>query len=207
MLRRPVMYALLAVFAGAMVLLLMLEDPSAIDNLNAAASVLFPQLSRAEHIERIEVRNVTQGTGVLLVRDGEGMWYAAQMPQFDDGLPADAIDQAAVEALALSITRLAAVDRFDATPDNLARFGVRPQPEYELQFAGRDITGRAFESVVFEVGDRNPDQVARYVWPRDSEQVFLVEVDFLLEQLSGTAPSAVNSADETPTATVSAPVP
>lgn len=207
MLRRPVMYTLLAVFAGAMVLLLMLDDPSAISSMDASVSALFPQLNRAEHIERIEVWNVTLGTGVLLVRDGEGMWYAAQTPQGTDGLPADAIDQAAVEALALSITRLAAEDRFDATPANLARFGVRPQPEFLLQFAGRDITGRTFESVVFEVGNLNPDGVARYLWPRDGEQVFLVEVDFLLAQLSGAAPSAAFSADEAPTATVAVPVP
>lgn len=207
MLRRPVMYALLAVFAGAMVLLLMLDDPSAIGSTDTSASAMFPQLSRAEHIDRIEVRNVTEGTGVLLVRSDEGLWYAPQVPQTTSGLPVESIDQAAVEALALGITRLAAEHRFEATPENLVAFGVRPAPEYTLQFAGHDLTGRAFESVLFEIGDLNPDKVARYVWPRDGEQVFLVVVDFLLESMPVAEQSAVTSADEPLTATPAAPVP
>jgi len=207
MLRRPMMYALLVVFAGALVLLLMLDDPSVTSSTGASGNVLFPQLSRAEHIDRIEVRNVTEGTGVLLVRSDEGMWYAPQVPHTTDSLPVEAIDQAAVEALALAITRLTAEQRFEATLENLERFGVRPAPAYVLQFAGYDITGRAFESVVFEVGDLNPDKVARYVWPRDGEQVFLVAIDFLLESMPVAAQPALISADEPQTATPAASVP
>lgn len=206
MLRRPLMYALIALFAGAMVLLLMLDDPSAIDSIDTTARALFPQFNRAEHIDRIEVRNVTEGTGVLLVRNSEGLWYAPQVPQTADGLPAESIDQGVVEALALGITRLTAQQRFEATPERLAQFGVRPAPEYTLQFAGHDISGRAFESVVFEIGDLNPDEVARYVWPRDGEQVFLVAIDFLLGSMPVAAQPAA-TADEPLTATPAASVP
>lgn len=193
MLRRTMMLFLLALFGGVMVLLLMLDDPSVVDRRQAPLR-LFPQLNRAEHVNRIEVQNVTEGTGVLLVRDEAGVWYAAQTPQTGPSLSAGTIDQAAVDALALSITRLAAAQWFEATPDNLVRFGLRPEPAYSLQFAGRDTAGRAFESVVFEVGDRNPDQVARYVWPRDGQQVYLLTIDFLLEPL----PSVTTDAPPVP---------
>jgi len=207
MLRRPVLYALLALFAGALVLLLMLDDPSAISSTDTSASALFPQLSRAEHIDRIEVRNVTEGTGVLLVRSDEGLWYAPQMPQSTDGLPVESIDQAAVDGLALSITQLAAERQFEATPENLLQFGIRPTPEYTLQFAGHDLTGRPFESVVFEIGDLNPDEVGRYVWPRDGGQVFLVAIDFLLGSMPVAEQPALTHADEPLTATPAASVP
>lgn len=183
MLRRSVVLALLVVFAGVMVLLLMLNDPTAGER-HPTSQRLFPQLSRAEHIDRIEVQNVTEGTGVLLVRDGAGVWYAAQTPYGGPDLSAGTIDQAAADALALSITRLAAEQSFEATPDNLVRFGLRPEPVYSLQFAGHDTAGRAFESVVFEVGDMNPDQVARYVWPRNGQQVYLLTIERLLEPLT-----------------------
>lgn len=189
MLRRFVVLALLAVFAGVMVLLLMLNDPTAVEH-HQTPQRLFPQISRAEHIDRIEVQNVTEGTGVLLVRDEAGVWYAARTPYAGPSLSIGTIDQAAVGALALSITRLAAEQWFEATPDNLVRFGLRPEPAYSLQFAGRDTAGRAFESVVFEVGDMNPDQVARYVWPRGGQQVYLLTIDHLLKPLTAVTADA-----------------
>lgn len=182
MLRRSITLSLLAVFAGVMILLLMINDPTAVER-RQTSQRLFPQLSRAEHIDRIEVQNVIEGIGVLLVRDEAGVWYAAQTPYAGPSLSAGTIDQAAIDALALSITRLAAGQWFEATPDNLVRFGLRPEPAYSLQFAGRDAAGRAFESVVFEVGDINPNRVAHYVWPRDGQQVYLLAIDFLLEPL------------------------
>lgn len=196
MLRRSVTYSLLAAFAGAMVLLLMLDDPAAINGAGHVTVRLFPQLTAAGHIDRIEVQNVTEGTGVLLVRDHAGLWYAAQVPHAGQSLPASAINQAAVESIALAIRQLRARQSFEATSAKLARFGLRPGPAYTLQFAGRDASGRVFESVVFEVGDENPDRVARYVWPRDGQQVYLLSVDFLLEMLNTGADTAPASTGE-----------
>ena len=204
--RRSAVYVLLAVFAGAMVLLLMLDDPTAAHSDQPGVVALFPQLSRAEHIERIEVQDVTAGTGLLLVRDAAGVWYAARMAGSDPVVPVLA-DQVAADAAAFRLARLTARQGFEATPENLVRYGIRPAPAYTLQFAGHDPTGRAFESVVFEVGHANPDQVAYYVWPRDADQVYLLTIDFLLGLLPGFDQAAQTPPAEPAVVTETPPVP
>ncbi len=204
--RRSAVYVLLAVFAGAMVLLLMLDDPTAVHSNQTGGVALFPQLSRPEHIERIEVQDVTAGTGFLLVRDTAGVWYAARMAGSDQGAPVLA-NQTATDEVAFRLVRLTARQGFEATPENLVRYGIRPTPAYTLQFTGRDPAGRAFESVVFEVGHANPDQVAYYVWPRDADQVYLLTLDFLLGLLPGFDQTAQTPPAEPAVVTETPPVP
>jgi len=182
-----------------MIVRLMLDDPAARQAQMQAfeatqqaqrPTVLFPQVTSSAQITGLEVLDVTAQKGILLMRDPQQMWYAPVIPGIQAGIPAEVLNQAVPEDAAAVIPYLATTQLFDATPDNLERFGLRPTPAYRFRFQGQDASGQTYQAVI-EIGDANPDHVAYYVYvdaeSMENQRVFLISttlVDAILVMLS-----------------------
>jgi hypothetical protein len=187
---------MLAGFAVVMVLLLMLDDPTAKQALLAEMQAvqesqrmvsLFPELSDLTQVYGLEVLDVASAQDILLMRDDQGLWYAPSINSGTGDIAADSINQQLADDAALSIQLMAARQWYDATPDNFENFGLTPEPAYRVRFIARDTTGTSYAPVILEVGDANPDNVAYYVWPQDDSRIYLIQrplVDPLLSMLT-----------------------
>ncbi|MBN2306032.1 MAG: DUF4340 domain-containing protein [Anaerolineae bacterium] len=222
--KRQLSYWLLAGFAAVMVIWLMLDDPETrqtqLLNLGATQQArrpvqLFPEVADPAHITGMEVLDVTGSTGILVMRDEQGMWYAPDIPGTQTRIEPDAINQSLVEDAATAITLLAAEQTYEATPENLQVFGLEPEPKYRFRFRMLDSDERVYEAAL-AIGDANPDNVAYYVYvpaaPEADQRVYLIPkqlVDFILNmltdpiQIAPTPSSADNEADSE----VATPVP
>lgn len=197
MFKRQAGYIVLAGFAAVLVVGLMLDDPAAqqarLLNFRATQQaqrelILYPELTNPAQVTGIEVLDVITGTGRLVVRDERGLWYAPGISGAQDNIAADHIDQALINNAAASLVLMTAEQWFEATPDNLELFGLRPEPSFRCRFRAIDQAGSLFESLI-EVGDANPDNVAYYIYvdSTESQRVYLIRksiVDLLLNMLS-----------------------
>ena len=209
MLKRPVALSVLISLAAVMVVVLMLDDPAAkqqemLDFRDAMAASkpvqLYPGV-QSEEITGLEVQDVTNLTGLLVMRNDSGLWYAPSIQDIQPATDAEELNQTVAEEAAIAITLLGAEQWYEATQHNLEVFGLSPAPSYRVRFRGQDAEGKIYESLL-HIGDANPDNVAYYVYvPETSDQrIFLVPrqlVDYLVAM-----PNAVNSSDE-----VGTPVP
>ncbi len=186
-------YALLLVLAVVMLMRLMLDDPAAQQqSLRATATALqesrafrlFPSLRDPTQIDGLEVLDVSTGRGILLMRQPDGLWYAPEIAGAQQAVGADAIAQVAVENAAGAAMALAALDQYEATADNLTRYGLAPTPAYRIRFRVRDADGRAYEALI-EIGNANPDNVAYYGYAHSEgdQHIYLIRkqtVDMIL---------------------------
>jgi len=179
-------YMLLLVLSAVILLLLMLDDPAIrLERMRAYEATLqaqrplrlFAQIPNPEHVDGIEVLDVTTGKGLLLMREPGGVWYAPEIQGIQQPIAAEAINQHLVENAAAAIMLLAAEQQYEATADSLLRFGLQPAPAYRIRFRAHDASGATYEGLV-DVGDTNPDNVAYYVYaqalPEADQRVFLV---------------------------------
>ncbi len=199
MLKRQVGYALLAGFAAVMVVMLMLDDPATrqaqMQTFGATqqalrALVLFPELTDPAQVDGLEVLDVTTGKGILVVRDESSLWYAPTIAGIQTPIAAEDIDQLLVENAATAIMLLAAQQTYDATPENLARFGLEPEPAYRFRFRMHDADGQTYETTI-DIGDTNPENVAYYVYvdaaSDNNRRVYLIRkqaVNYFLNMLN-----------------------
>jgi hypothetical protein len=234
MIKRPVAYVMLVGFAAVMVFLLMFDDPAAKQAELVAANAtqqaqrpaqLFPNVSAAAQVYGIEVLDVTTGTGVLLVRNEQGLWYAPEILDRNTGAPiqeyvaADAVNQSVAESAALSLAFMATKQWYQASPRNLRVFGLAvdtgwvatmrefvtdklalfelsSDPQYVFQFT-TDPTGS--QGHVAQVGNANLDDMAYYVWPEGDQRIYLVSntlMDPLLSMLTETFQSTTTPSAE-----------
>jgi len=201
MLKRRMSYMVLVCFVAVMVGLLMLDDPATkqAEMLAFGATlqaerpfVLFPQVTDAAQLKRIEVVDFTTGQGILVLRDTAGLWYAPDISGVQQGVAAQGVNQQVVENAALAIRMLAAPEWYDATTDNMTLFGLKPQPAYRFRFQGHDAADRTYEAIV-DIGDANPDNVAYYVYvnvsSEQNQRIYLINkqiVELVLNMLTET---------------------
>jgi hypothetical protein len=188
-------YLVLIGFAVGAVILLMLDDPAThqarLRDFSATReaqqqNILFPQLDDLLQITGIDVLDVTTGTGILMMRDDQNLWYAPEIPDIQPGIPVEYVNQYLVEGAAASFLQMSAEDTFEATPDNLARFGLQPQPQYRARARVRTTPDQTYEAVL-DIGNANPDNMAYYVYARNDQRIFLIRaqtVDLLLNMLT-----------------------
>ncbi len=197
--RRWASYALLIAFGVIMIVRLMRDDPATREAERVAftatqqalqAALLFPEVTSSTQVVGLEVLDVTTEKGILVMRTSEGAWYAPEITDIQTSIAAEEIDQYVVENAAAAISFLVAAQEFEATPDNLERFGISPQPAYRFRFRAQDAEGKLYEAVV-DIGDANPDNVAYYVYvhaeSQDNQRVFLIRkeiVNAILNMLS-----------------------
>ena len=190
-------YGLLVGFIAIMVVALMLDKPNA----PATISVpLFPNIDSPVQIFQMEVLDVTTGRGILLVRDADGLWYAPTVPEIQVEILTSNLDQISVEDAATAIWLMDGSQWYEFNETRRVGFGLTT-PSYLFQFRARETDGRITESVIFEIGDVNPDNVAYYVWPQTDKRIYLIRkpiVDMLLNLLN--SPTSIAPAPElTPT--------
>ena len=118
------------------------------------------------------------------MRQQDGLWYAPEIAGVQQAVRADAISQIAVENAAGAAMALAAIDRYEATADNLARYGLAPTPAYRIRFRVHDRQGRTYEALI-EIGNANPDNVAYYGYAHNEgdQHIYLIRkqtVDMIL---------------------------
>jgi hypothetical protein len=211
MLKRQMSYMVLICFVAVMVGLLMLDDPAAkqTEMLAFGATlqaerpfVLFPEVTDPAQISGMEVLDVAAGKGILVMRDSAGLWYAPDIPDVQQRIAAQDVNQQVVENAALAIRMLYTPDWYDATTDNMTLFGLRPQPAYRFRFQGHDAANRTYEAIV-DIGDANPDNVAYYVYVNGSseqnQRIYLINkqiVDLVLNMLTETR--FTQTSDESP---------
>ena len=192
-------YGLLAGFVAIMVAALMLDKPN---KLNTITEPLFPSIDDPTQIYQMEVLDVTRGRGILLVRDDAGLWYAPTVPDIQESLSSGDLDQVAVENAATAIWLMDGGQWYENTKSRQSSFGLAT-PDFFFQFRAREPNGRATESVVFQIGDVNPENATYYVWPQGDTRIYLIRkpiVDMLLNLLN--SPSSIAPAPEqTPTVT------
>jgi hypothetical protein len=188
-------YLVLIGFAVGAVILLMLDDPAThqarLRDFSATLeaqqqNILFPQLDDLLQITGIDVLDVTTGTGILMMRDDQNLWYAPEIPDIQPGIPVEHVNQYLVEGAAASFLRMTAEGTFEATPDNLARFGLQPQPQYRVRVRVRTTPDQTYEAAL-DIGNANPDNMAYYVYAKDDQRIFLISaqtVDLLLNMLT-----------------------
>ncbi len=194
--RRWASYALLAACGVVMLVRLMRDDPATRQAERIAysatqqallAALLFPQVTSSAQVSGLEVLDVTAEKGILVMRTSDGLWYAPEIADTQSGLSADELDQYVVENAAAAITFLVADQTFDATSDNLERFGLSPQAAYRFRFRAQSATGETYEAIV-DIGDANPDNVAYYVYVHaddpDSQRVYLIRKEIVNAILS-----------------------
>lgn len=189
-------YVLLAVLAVVMLVRLMLADPAAqLQTLRATATALqesrafrlFPTLRSPAQLDGLEVLDVSTRKGILLMRQADGLWYAPEIAGVQAETAAGAINQITVENAAGAAMALAALDQYEVTAENLARFGLTPAPAYRIRFRARDGAGQAYEALI-EIGNANPDNMAYYGYAHsEAEQhIYLIRkqtVDMILDVL------------------------
>jgi hypothetical protein len=219
MVKRQWTYFMLAIFAGVMLIVLMLDDPAdrqaRFQSVNATlqverGTVLFPDLTTATQVNGIEVLDVTTGTGILLMRDDSGLWYAPAIPDNQVEVPAANINQSLANDAAAALVGMTAPQWYDATSQNLEIFGFQPDPAVRVRFQAVDGSGRLYEPVVLEIGDANPDRVAYYVWLQDTERIYLVHanvVNLLLNMLTESLQIAPETGEAPMEQPVKTPVP
>jgi hypothetical protein len=194
--RRWASYALLAALGVVMLIRLMRDDPATRQAERIAysatqqalsAALLFPQVTSSAQVIGLEVLDVTAEKGILVMRTGDGLWYAPEIAGIQPALSADELDQFVVENAAAAMTFLAADQTFDATSDTLERFGLSPQAAYRFRFRALSASGETVEAVV-DIGDANPDNVAYYVYVRadvqDNQRVYLIRKEIVNAILS-----------------------
>lgn len=153
------------------------------------ALVLFPGLRDSGQIFGLEVLDVASGEDILLVRDDDGLWYAPAIVDGQSTIPAENVNQQAVEEAVWAIALMSGQQWYEANTANLELFGLVPDPSYRLRFVARDTAGVSYAPVILAIGDANPDHVAYYVWPEQSERIFLVPrlaIDMLFNTLMDT---------------------
>jgi hypothetical protein len=201
MLKRQIGYVMLACFVAVMVGVLMLDDPATrqAEMLAFGATlqaerplVLFPEVTDPAEIDGIEVLDVTTGKGILVMRDMAGAWYAPDIPDVQQGIAAQDVNQQVIESAAAAIKVLATPDWYDATTGNLALFGLQPEPAYRFRFRGHDAADRTYEAIV-DIGAANPDNMAYYVYVNvtsgQNQRIYLINkqiVDIVLNMLTET---------------------
>jgi len=196
MFKRQFSYVLLIGFATVMVSLLMLDDTPArrvaVADYQATQQALrpialFPELVDPAQIYGVEVLDVTTRTGILLMRNEQGLWYAPALSESEDELPAERINQPLIENAVDYIRLLGSQQLYEATSENLVLYGLQPEPDYRLRFVAQDTAGVSYAPVILEVGDTNPDHVAYYVWPDGDQHIYLIPkpiVDPLLQMVT-----------------------
>jgi hypothetical protein len=154
--------------------------------------VLFPEVTDPSQIVGIEVLDVATGKGILVMRDTAGLWYAPDIADVQQGIAAQEVNQEIVENAAAAIRVLYASEWYDATAENMTRFGLQPAPAYRFRFRGHDAAQQTYEAVV-DIGDANPDNVAYYVYvnvtSEQNQRIYLINkqiVDSVLNMLTET---------------------
>lgn len=182
----------MACFAATMLVLLMLDDPTArlalfleahASELEQRPVVLFDALESPAQIYGLEVQATAASDRTFLLRDQSGQWT---IPAVEGRAPLRAgdIDQARVDEAAFALAMMGSVEWYAASPEALERYGVRPTPAYRIRFLARDTAGVAFLPVMLEVGSTNPDDTAYYVWPDGDNRIYLVAQQFVAPALS-----------------------
>ncbi|HEX3051447.1 MAG TPA: hypothetical protein VHP83_12380 [Aggregatilineaceae bacterium] len=201
MLKRQLGYIIVLSFAAVMLVLLMQDDPAARQEAFQAVQqaqqsiLLFPQ---AEQIYGLNVRDVTSGEDILLLRNAQGLWYA---PEIEGELAATVTQAADLAASALS--QMAALERFEADESNQEQFGFLTRRRYQVGFT---VDPQGEYGYRAWIGDTSPNNVAYYVWPETDQYIYLVPksiVDPVLNML----PSLFVPATEEPSLESTVPVP